>query len=259
MVLLRLPALALAAALLSACGVSSVSDYGSTSRQLDTSPAKTVAQTSPALPPQDAVAQKDAALQKISVSLKAVADPSSKTYKIGPLDVIEITVFKVPDLSKVVQVSEAGTINYPLIGEVEASGKSARELEQFLTKSLGAKYLQKPQISVFVKEHNSQRITIDGAVKKPGIYPIAGGMTLVQAIAQAQGFEQTATETVVLFRQSNGKQSAAKFDVSDIRAGRAEDPQLQAGDVIVASTSDFKEGFNTFLRLAPLATLVPLL
>ena len=129
-------------------------------------------------------------------------------YKIGPRDVLEVTVFQAPELSKTFQVSEAGTINFPLIGEVDAAGRTAREIEQELRKKLGTKYLQNPQISVFVKDHFSQRITMEGAVKKPGVYPMAGGMSLLQAIAQAQGFEDTASHTVVFFRQVNGKRLA---------------------------------------------------
>jgi polysaccharide biosynthesis/export protein len=203
--------------------------------------------------------ERNSAVKTVAMSLTSVADPDSKSYKVGPGDVLEVTVFKVPELSKVVQVSEAGTINFPLIGEVEASGKSAREIEQSLTKTLGAKYLQKPQISVFVKEHNSQRITIEGAIRHPGVYPIAGGLSLLQAVAQAQGFTDSADETVLLFRQVDGKRAAAKYDVSAIRKGNAEDPGLQAGDVIIAPTSDIKEGVNTLFKFLPLATLVPLL
>ena len=157
---------------------------------------------------------------------------------------MEVTVFKAPELSKTVQVSEAGTINFPLIGELGAAGKTAREIEQEMTKRLGSKYLQNPQISVFVKEYFSQRITIEGAIKKPGVYPIAGGLSLLQAMAQAGGFEDTASHTVVLFRQVDGKRLGAKYDVSSIRDGSEEDPQLQAGDVIIVASSDLKEGMR---------------
>lgn len=168
-------------------------------------------------------------------------------------------MFKVPDLSKIVQVSEAGTISFPLVGELQAGGRTAREIERDLTKALGAKYLQNPQINVFVKEYNSQRVTVEGAVKKPGVIPIQGDMTLLQAVALAGGFEEKAEETVLLFRQANGKRSVGRYDVGDIRAFKAEDPHLEAGDVLVAPTSDLKEGLGYFLKLAPLATLVPYL
>jgi polysaccharide biosynthesis/export protein len=198
-------------------------------------------------------------IEKVAQTYTAMSDPKSKAYKIGPLDVLDITVFKVPDLTKTVQVSEAGTINFPLVGEIKAGGRSARELEQELTRLLGAKYLQNPQITVFVKEYNSQRVTITGAVKKPGVVPMVGGMTLLQAIAQSGGLEDTAESTAVVMRVSDGKRLAGRYDVSDIQEGRANDPQLQSGDVIVVPTSDTKQGLNMFLKVLPLATLAPLM
>ena len=100
---------------------------------------------------------------------------------------MDVSVFKVPELSKSVQVADTGTINLPLVGEVPAAGKTAQEVEQDLTKKLGAKYLQNPQVTVFVKEYNSQRVTIEGAVKKPGVYPVRGKTSLLQFIAMAEG------------------------------------------------------------------------
>jgi polysaccharide export outer membrane protein len=243
----------MAAVLVSACGVSSVSDVGSGSSPLAAAPQ---AATQPAAA---SGAGRDATLHQVSLSYTALSDPKSKAYKIGPLDVLDVTVFKVPELSKTIQVSEAGTINFPLIGEVEAGGKSAREVEQLLTKELSAKYLQKPQITVFVKEHNSQRVTVEGEVKKPGVIPMAGGMSLLQAIAQSGGMGEVADSDVVVFRVADGKRSAARYDVAEIRAGRMDDPQLQSGDVIIVPTSDVKQGFNTFLKLVPLAAFAPLL
>ena len=189
----------------------------------------------------------------------SVADPGSKAYKIGPRDVLEISVFKVPDLSKTVQVSEAGTISYPLAGEIVAGNKTAREVELDLTRILGAKYLQNPAITVFVKENNSQRVTIEGNVVKPGVIPMAGGMTLLQALAQAGGLGPTAEKTAVVFRMVDGKRLPAKFDISDIRGGGAEDPQLQSGDVIIVPTSQMKESVEYVVKFLPLAGFAPLL
>jgi len=242
----------LALAFLGACGISPASDAGTAKLAVAEAPSQASAT------PQTASVQA-AALEKTAQSYTAMADPKSKAYKIGPLDVLEITVFKTPDLSKSIQVSEAGTINYPLIGEITAGGKSARELEQELTKRLGAKFLQNPQITVFVKDYNSQRVTVTGAVKKPGVVPMAGGMSLVQAIAQSGGLDELAESTVVLFRASEGKRLAGRYDVSEIQAGREDDPQLQSGDVIVVPTSDTKMGANYVLKMVPLANLAPLL
>ena len=249
---------ALAAALISACAGPSASDMAGASVQPRALTPQPVAQGSQEAAPQPDKRDQEA-VRKVALSLASVSDPESKTYKIGPRDVLEVTVFKAPELSKTVQVSEAGTINFPLIGELNVAGKSARDIEQEMTKKLGSKYLQNPQLSVFVKDYFSQRITIEGAIKKPGVYPIAGGLTLLQATAQAGGFEETASSTVVLFRQVDGKRLAGRYDVSSIRDGNQDDPPLQSGDVIIVPSSDVKQGMNTVLRIIPLATLVPLL
>jgi polysaccharide export outer membrane protein len=242
-----------------ACGLSQMGEGSGAGAQVGGRAEQAQAQKSTPPIPTAADAGKDAALRRVALTYASLSDPLSKSYKIGPLDVLEITVFKVPELSKTLQVSEAGSINFPLIGEIEAGGRTAREIEQSLTKQLGAKYLQNPQITVFVKEHNSQRITVEGAVKKPGVIPMAGGMSLLQAIAQAQGLEQTAETTAVVFRQLDGRRSAARYDIEDIRQGKADDPALESGDVIIVPTSDVKEGINMVVKFLPLATIIPFL
>lgn len=200
-----------------------------------------------------------AGIDSLQTSVTEASIPGAASYKIGPQDVLEISVFKVPELSKAAQVSEAGTVNLPLIGEVGVSGKTARELERQLTQQLGSRYLQNPQVTVFVKEYNSQRITVEGAVKRPGVLPIQGSMSLLQAVALSQGLEELSDDTVLVFRNSNGIRKAARFDVSEIRTGAVEDPQLMAGDVVVAGTSTLKKNFNGFLKLLPVAGLFAIL
>ena len=218
--------------------------------QADGDPITTGSVGSAALP---ADAKDAARLKKVVEKATAVADPNSSAYKIGPLDVLEISVFKVPELSKSLQVSSVGTINVPLIGETRAAGRTAREIEKDLTEQWGAKYLQSPQVTVFVKEYNSQRITVEGAVNKPGVYPIQGRMTLLQAIATAQGLSEISESEVLVFRTEKGKRAAARFDVSEIRTGDAPDPALRAGDVVVAGRSFAKEAFNNFAKVVPIA------
>jgi polysaccharide export outer membrane protein len=186
-------------------------------------------------------------------AIATVSTPGSVAYKIGPQDVLEISVFKVAELSKTAQVTEAGTISFPLLGDVAAAGKTARELEKQMATLLGERYLQKPQVSVIVKEFNSQRVTVEGAVKKPGVFPIQGSVSLLQAVAMAQGLDVLSDNTVVVVRTMDGKRAAARFDISDIRDGTAQDPQLQAGDILVAGTSALKEGLN-FLKAMPLTS-----
>lgn len=195
----------------------------------------------------------------VAESVTSVTTPGNAAYKIGPQDVLEISVFKVPDLSKSVQVADVGTVNLPLVGEIRAAGKTAREIELDLTEKLGAKYLQSPQVTVYVKEYNSQRVTVEGAVKKPGVYPIRGKTTLIQSIAMAEGLDNaSASSNVVVFRQVNGKRTAARFDLDEIRAGRGDDPVMRPGDVVVADVSTTKVVLNTLLRV-PMGAFVPLL
>ena len=203
----------------------------------------------------------------VSADTKTVADafiavttPGNTAYKIGPEDVLDVSVFKVPELSRSVQVADGGTVNLPLVGEIAAAGKTSRDIELDLTQKLGAKYLQSPQVTVYVKEYNSQRVTIEGAVKKPGVYPIRGKSSLLQMIANAGGFEEIADQSaVIIVRQSAGKRFAGRFDLDAIRKGTAEDPAVQQGDVIISNSSDAKAVYQNFLKLLPAAGVLALL
>jgi polysaccharide export outer membrane protein len=194
-------------------------------------------------------------LVQVADTFTSVGTPGNSAYKIGPLDVLDISVFKVPELSHTVQVSGVGTINLPLVGELPAAGKTARDIERDLTAKLGAKYLQSPQVTVYIKEYNSQRVTIEGAIKKPGVYPMRGKTTLLQLVATAEGFNEVSDlSEIVVFRRVGSKRSAAKFDVSEIRAGRVDDPALQEGDVIVVNESAGKVAFQNVLKALPITS-----
>lgn len=195
-------------------------------------------------------------------SVQAAAFSSGSTsgsYRIGPLDVLDITVFQVPELTKSVQVGDNGIINLPLVGEVNVGGKTPNEVERDLTARLGAEYLQNPQVSVYVKEYNSQSVTISGAVNKPGVYPIKGKTSLMQAVALAGDVKPDSDASILILRQNDGKRMAGRFDLSAIQNGRADDPTLQAGDQIVAGSSAIKKGFNAILRALPLVGTFALL
>ncbi len=192
-----------------------------------------------------------ASLSKVATQLTSSSTPGSEGYKVGAQDVLEVSVFKVPELSKTVQVADAGSINLPLVGEVPAAGRTARDIERDLTKRLGDKYLQSPQVTVFVKEYNSRRVTVEGAVKKPGVIPYRGSTSLIQVVAMAEGLSEFADSEVVVFRQAGDKRTAARFDLEAIRAGTADDPQVLAGDVVVVGKSAFKEAYGQFLKSLP--------
>jgi polysaccharide biosynthesis/export protein len=169
-------------------------------------------------------------------------------YRIGPLDLLEITVFQVDDLSRKVRVNSSGQISLPLIGAVRAGGKTVAELERDIATALAKDHLRDPQVTVFVEEFTSQRVTVEGAVNKPGIFPITGRTTLLQAIALSEGFSELADEeTVVVFRTIEGKKMAALFNIKAIRTGAAEDPVLYGDDIVVVDRSGPRSLFKGIL------------
>lgn len=206
--------------------------------------------------PADAAAG-TSALSQAADKYTSIATPDSSAYKIGPMDVLDISVFKVPDLSKSVQVGQDGLINFPLIGELSVGGRTAHEVERELTHKLASNYLRSPQVNIFVREYNSQRVTVDGSVKHPGVYTLKGHMTLVQVLAMAEGVDMNvASGEVVVFRRVDGRRFAARFDVAAINDGKTEDPELYPGDVIVVDTSAGKIVLQNFLRILPAAATV---
>ncbi len=185
-------------------------------------------------------------------ALESTVTPGSDGYRIGPQDVLEISVFQAPELAKSVQVAETGMINLPLVGDVQAGGVTARQLEQDLKAKYGTRYLQNPQITVFIREFNSQRVTLEGAVERPGVYPYRGPSTLLQLVASAGGMKEVADGSeVMVFRTANGRKEAARFDVDAIKSGRASDPAILQGDVVIVGTSAIKKLYQDVLKSLP--------
>ena len=125
-------------------------------------------------------------------------------------------------------------VSLPLIGPVSLGGLTSEEAEVLIAGMYAKDYLQDPQVSVFIKEFTSQRITVEGAVARPGIYPIRGDTTLVQAIALAggQGNLPDLTE-VMVFRLEAGQRRPLTYDLIKIRGGEVEDPKLVNEDIVV--------------------------
>jgi polysaccharide export outer membrane protein len=127
-------------------------------------------------------------------------------YKIAPMDKLAIKVFKQEDLTGDYDVDLAGHISLPLIGEVEAANLTTAQLDQRLTEKLGEKYLEHPDVSVSIKQSAGRLVTIDGAVKDSGSFPLAGNLSLLQAIALAHGPTEDANpHRVAVFRTIQGK------------------------------------------------------
>lgn len=181
-------------------------------------------------------------------------------YRIGAQDLLEISVFQVADLNRTVRVNSAGQISLPLIGDLQAGGRTVQEVEKDIAAKLQAGFLQDPQVSVFVKEFTSQRVTVEGAVKEPGIYALNGRTTLLQALAMAKGLDQLANlRGIVIFRTVNGKKMAARFDLKAIRAGNAPDPEVFGDDIVSVDQSGSKTALRRIIESLPLFTVFTLL
>ena len=174
-------------------------------------------------------------------------------YRIGAQDLLNISVFGVEELTRDVRVNSNGHISLPLVGTVMAGGRTIPELESDLAKKYAEGYLQRPQVTVFVKEFTSQRITVEGAVKKPGIYPITGRTSLLQAIALAEGVDDRTADLggIVVMRKVDGRKQAAVFDLRQVRKGLVEDPQLYGDDIVVVEQSGSKTAFRRFIESVP--------
>ena len=177
-------------------------------------------------------------------------------YKIAPMDKLAIKVFKAEDLTGEYDVDLAGHISLPLIGEVEAANLTTAELDRRLTEKLGQKYLENPDVSVAIKESSGRVITLDGAVKEPGAFPVVRSLTLMQAVALAKGPSEDANpRRVAIFRTIGGQRQAAAFDLTAIRQGQATDPPVYPGDIIVVDGSSIKQLQKQILQNVPLLTI----
>jgi polysaccharide export outer membrane protein len=138
-------------------------------------------------------------------------------YKIGPKDLLEISVFGLDELNKTVRVSEYGKITLPLLGEVDVDGLTKTELERKLSRLLEEKYLQNPQVTVFIREFQSKRVSVLGAVENPGPYELLGRQTLLQVISRAGGLSQEAGDEIIVIREHNdGNTNSLKISIDDL-------------------------------------------
>ena len=156
-------------------------------------------------------------------------------------DLIEIDVFQVDELDKEVQINASGRISLPLIGQVEAAGKTVAGLESELEKKYGVKHLQSPDITVLVKESRGQQVTLNGEFLTPGIYPTDTSTTLLQAVAQARGLSPLGDpQKIFVFRDFKDKKLVANYNLKKIQQGKNVNPRIYGGDIIVAFSSSAK-------------------
>jgi polysaccharide export outer membrane protein len=177
-------------------------------------------------------------------------------YKIAPMDKLAIKVFKMEDLTGEYDVDLAGNISLPLIGELQAANLTTAQLDEQLTQKLGDKYLEHPDVSVAIKSSTAHVVTVDGAVKDGGSFPVGGPTSLIRAIAMAKGTTEDANaRRVAVFRTIGGKRQAAAFDLTSVRRGEAPDPEIFPGDIIVVDGSRVKAVQKQILQSIPLLAI----
>jgi polysaccharide export outer membrane protein len=191
----------------------------------------------------DRVRMNISALSRLSVILFIIVhigafagqDTQSLTineYRIGAKDLLEITVFNLPELNQTVRVSEDGSITLSLLGRVGVAGLTSQELEKRLAELLDRQFTKNARVTVFIKEF--QKVAVIGAVGQPGQYELVGPTTLLQMIAQAGGITAQAVDEVYIYRQAeDGKQTIIAINLDDLASGSQEfNVQLNPKDVI---------------------------
>jgi len=191
----------------------------------------------PANPSEKAVGQVVKDNNASAVVLEKLSNAVSSEYIIGSEDILEVTVWRNVDLSKIVQVRPDGRISMPIIRDIMAVGKTPSQLAEEMTNKL-KEYVQTPVVAVSVKEVNSSNIFVLGEVKSPGKYPLKSRTTLLQGITIAGGFTSSAARNqMVIFRFTESvtgmKRLTASYDDIVLRSGITENFELKPGDTVV--------------------------
>jgi polysaccharide export outer membrane protein len=164
---------------------------------------------------------------------------AGQEYRIGPRDLLGISVWGQDDLSRDYTVDHDGFVPFPLLGRVRAAGLTTKEMAARLTEHLGKDYLVDPQVIVTVKEYLSQKVQVLGAADKPGVYYLTGSTTLVEILSRAGGFASTTGKEVILVRDpeaSGGSNKALRLSLEKIQAGDpAENILVRSQDIIILS------------------------
>lgn len=202
----------------------------------------------------------DVTLMETSVlptpGLADTSDRLGSSY-LGPSDLVQITVAGVEWLTdQQIRVDLNGEISFPLAGPISVAGLSPRELEAVLTDRLISNgRMVAPKVSVNVMEVLSQTVTVEGQVKRPGIYPVTQRLSLLQAVAMAQGTDEFSDlEDVVVFRTVNNTRYAALYDLDAIRHGNYADPRIFPSDIVMVGDENSRRRFKDILAIVPLIT-----
>ncbi len=180
--------------------------------------------------------------------------PAPREYVLAPRDYVSVTVFNLPQMSlERVQVDNSGNLAVPLAGTLFANGKTPEQLSREIEGRLRRAFVRNPNVAINLLETESQLVSVDGEVRRPGQYPVLGRMTLTDAVSSAQGASQFADlDYVVVFRTIEQQRYAALYDLRAIRSGLAENPEIYSGDTILVGESRARRIFSDVLAASPL-------
>jgi polysaccharide export outer membrane protein len=188
----------------------------------------------PPAPAEVAAPAAEPAAPAASSSIETAILDNANAYKIGPEDLLDISVWKNPELSRTVPVRPDGKVSLPLVNDIQAAGLTPSDLRQQLTQKL-AEYIPAPEVAVIVREVHSVKVAVVGSVKTPGRYELKSPATVLELLALAQGLTDFASrDRIVILRQVNGTSTRIPFNYRKVAAGDEQaNLVVQPGDIIV--------------------------
>mgnify|MGYP000938725170 CR=1 FL=1 len=179
-------------------------------------------------------------------------------YTLGPGDVIEVRVLQDERLTQTVRVDGNGQVPLSLVGNVRVGSLTTTETQAKLESLYGERFIRNPQVTVFIKEYNSQRVTVMGEVVQPGVFPLTGQAGLMETLALARGLTATADSgDVVIMRMQNGRRMGMRFDLNDIASGALADPDIYAGDTVIVGESATQAFLEDMRSVVPIISVIP--
>jgi len=176
-------------------------------------------------------------------------------YTISSQDILQVAIFQVPDLTRTVRVDGGGFVSLPLVGRVPVRGKTILQAQEDIAARYSKSYLQSPQVTLSLVK-SGQRVTVSGAVKAPTVLTLEGTITLSMAIAQSGGVNDIAnSERIHIARITADQVDDSVFNLKEIQAGRAPNPTLRGGDIVVVEDSNARLALKEVKDVLPIAAI----
>lgn len=177
-------------------------------------------------------------------------------FQLQAFDKVRIEVFGVEDLQRTLAVDGDGRVAFPLVGQLQAAGKTTAQLATEIQGALQAgNYVRNPDVTVNVIETPGRTVAVDGQVNRPGEFPVLPGSTLMRVVAQAGGVNENARiDDVVVFRNVGEKKYVGLYNLGAIRRGNYPDPEIYSRDTVIVGESSQRRMLDRFLQATPLIT-----